>query len=146
MKVELTDKDLLLLDKALQQAIEDTEEYLRHGNVEGDYAGDDEGLSSIRAMPDAYLKMRHRLIDIMVHKADANRYTVVLIYPDYIATQYGEEYYIGVTEAEGPESAVPLVQQLAMDANLEECEYKEDFAMVSVFEGDCTAVMTRNFS
>ena len=146
MKVELSDKDLQLLDSALSRALDDVTLYLEGGSIEDDYVDDTVGIATVQAQPEAYRRMRQRIIDALIRSGDAQKYTVVLIYPDFIATQYGEEFYVGITEAEDPESAVPLVQAMAKTANSEECEFKEDFAMVSVFEGECTAVMTRNFS
>ena len=145
MKVEINDKDLTLLDNALHRAIDDTEEYLRHGNVEGDYQ-DPAELAAVKALPEDFRQLRRRIQDLLVHKSGVPEFTVILIYPDYIATNYGDEYFIGAVEAEDAETAIPLVQEQAKMANSQECEYRADFAMVAVFEGGCAAVMTRNFS
>ena len=62
-------------------------------------------------------------------------FSVLLIYPDYITTAYGEEYYYNWVDAETPERAAWLVQDMAAEANPEECEDPEDFAVVGVWPG-----------
>lgn len=67
-------------------------------------------------------------------------YTVVLIYPDYIAENYGEEFYIDTVEAESPQDAVKAIQSKAMEANSDsedgdEQVKPEDFALVACFRG-----------
>ena len=67
-----------------------------------------------------------------------NPYTVVLIYPDYLATQYGEEFYQSHIMAESPESAIEAAQGQAMQAQGETDSDPADFAPVSVFSGHLT--------
>ncbi|GAG55354.1 unnamed protein product, partial [marine sediment metagenome] len=50
MLIELSEKDLMLIDEALIRAAGDVREYLRHGNVEGDYPIA-EDLRAVIAMP-----------------------------------------------------------------------------------------------
>lgn len=67
-----------------------------------------------------------------------NPYTVILIYPDYIAEQYGEEFWISHVEAEAPAQAVEAAQREALEANpihTGEVDSHTDFAVVAVFEG-----------
>lgn len=144
MKIEIDKKDLSILDSALERSIDDVESYFKFGDP-GDNL-DDEELARVKALPDEYWRLRNRFQDLFKHADDQPWFTVVLIYPDYIATQYGEEFYIGAAQADDAEDAVPMVQWLAAQANPEECESKDDFAMVAVFEGNCTAVLTRNLS
>lgn len=67
-------------------------------------------------------------------------YTVLLIYPDYLASQYGEEFYMESAEAETPKEAVAKVQQMAVETNIPNGDNEGDidpvdFAVVAVFEG-----------
>lgn len=67
-------------------------------------------------------------------------YTVLLIYPDYLASQYGEEFYMESVEAETPKEAVAKVQQMAVETNIPNGDNEGDidpvdFAVVAVFEG-----------
>ncbi len=65
------------------------------------------------------------------------KYTVLLLYPDYLANQYGEETYLSWTESKGPEQAISLAQAEAF----EESEYDpqsgdpSDFAVLICIEG-----------
>ena len=40
-------------------------------------------------------------------------YTVILLCPDYLASQYGKETYIAWVEAESPEQAIAKAQKMA---------------------------------
>lgn len=63
-------------------------------------------------------------------------YTVILIYPDYIASQYGEEFWYDHVEAENVAQAIETAQQNAQHANRAyESGCAKDFAVVAVFEG-----------
>lgn len=60
-------------------------------------------------------------------------YTVILLYPDYIASNYGEDYYFWKGEAESPTDAARKAQQfLASEHNNE----PEDFYVVVVIGGE----------
>jgi hypothetical protein len=143
LQIEIDKTDLALLDGALERSIDDVEHYLKHGNPEDDIQ-DEGALAYVQALPDEYLRLRYRIEDLQRHADEPPWYTVVLIYPDYIATQYGEDYYINAAQAAFPETAVEMVQELARDANHEECLAAEDFAVVAVFPGDLTPELTRN--
>lgn len=63
------------------------------------------------------------------------KYTVILLYPDYIANDYGETWCETV-DAENPIHAVEVAQKQCFDEN--KCEPHQDyqdFKPVSVFEG-----------
>jgi hypothetical protein len=61
-------------------------------------------------------------------------YSVLLLYPDYLAIQYGEEtYFIRVT-ADTPRQAVYLARLEAMVDN-PDCQSSEDFAVLLLLEG-----------
>jgi hypothetical protein len=44
-------------------------------------------------------------------------YTVILLYPDFLSDNYGEETYVAWVEAESPEEAVKLGQKQVLNAN-----------------------------
>ena len=59
-------------------------------------------------------------------------YTVILLYPDYIASNYGQDYYFWNGEAESPTDAARKAQQfIASEHNNE----PEDFYVVVVIRG-----------
>ena len=66
-----------------------------------------------------------------------NTYTVILLYPDYIASNYGEDYYFWKGEAESPTDAARKAQQfLASEHNSDDATSEpEDFYVVAVIEG-----------
>lgn len=70
-----------------------------------------------------------------------NEYTVVLIYPDYIADQYGKEFYIDYATANTPEEAIIEVQRLALCANDGSIDDPSDFALVACFRGHCEVAL-----
>ena len=75
----------------------------------------------------------------------AETYTVVLLYPDYIANEFGYETYIGTVYAEFPQNAVHKIQQRAAKANIGPDDDDTDVAPVdfhplAVFKGDCEQV------
>lgn len=77
----------------------------------------------------------------------AETYTVVLLYPDYLAEQFGEGTFVGKAYAEFPRNAVLKVQQTARRANenrdpdMQEFEIQpEDFRPLAVFRGDCERI------
>jgi hypothetical protein len=152
LQIEVLPEELSILDGALERGIEDVEAYLKHGNPEDDYEGDAAGLAYVRKLPDVYLKMRLRIRRLLSLNETSRHYTVVLIYPDYLATQYGEEYYIQQVIATDPMKAVKKVQEEAIAANSEYygdnklvqagvAAYSDDFAMVTVLEGECAVVL-----
>lgn len=66
-----------------------------------------------------------------------NTYTVVLLYPDYITNNYGQEHYFWEGEAESPTDAARKAQQfLASEHNSDGATSEpEDFYVVAVIEG-----------
>ena len=66
---------------------------------------------------------------------DLKKYSVLLLYPDYIATEYGTETWYGFTEAENPDEAIRNVQAAATKANQEATINEEDFAPLLVTIG-----------
>ena len=146
MKIELSENDLFLLEGALERAIDDLERYLEGIGNDLEYFESAETLAELKSLPARYAQMRKRCLEAILNHDEQDKYTVVLIYPDYIAKQYGEEYFIEAVEAGSAEEAIPKVQRLAEQANADHHDSRHDFAMVAVFEGDCTAVMIRNFS
>jgi hypothetical protein len=64
-------------------------------------------------------------------------YSVLLLYPDYLASTYGEETYYDVTHATSPEEALARVRTLAR--SLQGPQWAEmaptDFGCLAVFEG-----------
>ena len=152
LQIEVLPEELKILDSALERGIDDVEAYLKHGIPEHDYEGDAAGLAHVRGLPDVYLKMRLQIRRLLSLNETARQYTVVLIYPDYLATQYGEEYYIQQVAATDPMKAVKKVQEAAIVANSEYygddklvqegvAAYSDDFSMVTVLEGECSVAL-----
>lgn len=65
-------------------------------------------------------------------------YTILLLYPDYLANNYGEDTFTTVVIAPTAEAAINLAQHEA--AAVEHCSEDtnafEDFLALGVFEGD----------
>ena len=53
-------------------------------------------------------------------------YTVLLLYPDYVADEFGKETYLSWVEAESPEQAMAKAQKMVWAANT----YGEDDPLV----------------
>lgn len=73
-----------------------------------------------------------------------NAYTVVLLYPDYLAASYGETF-VETTVAEYPQNAVFKVQQHATRANQDPDDdgftaAPQDFHPAVVMKGECEIV------
>ena len=73
---------------------------------------------------------------------DTKLYTVILIYPDHIASNYGEEFFTAHVVAGTPQRAVRRARQKALAANELSSDPKsenycnpKDFAVVAVFPG-----------
>ena len=67
----------------------------------------------------------------------SKRYTVILIYPDTVADQYGEDFYWAHVSAADPASALVMARAEALDVSeLTEDECAPiDFACVACIEG-----------
>ncbi len=63
-----------------------------------------------------------------------NKYTVVLLYPDYMQ-ESGHETYIESVLAENADKAIEAVQRLAVGANTVEDIDPNDFALLALFAG-----------
>ena len=64
------------------------------------------------------------------------KYSVLLLYPDYVASNYGEETYYDFVEAKSPRDAVIVAQVAACLHNeLDPKEQHDDFAALLVIEG-----------
>ena len=64
-------------------------------------------------------------------------WTVLLLYPDYLAEQYGEETYLAWVNATDPEGAIKLAQaEAAMDQCVGYRIDPEDFLPLLVIEGN----------
>lgn len=73
------------------------------------------------------------------------KYTVILLYPDYVAENYGQETYMTSVEAEDPVAAVAKARSEVLDAALTEAdggqyesEYEDpaDLFVIAVIEGE----------
>jgi hypothetical protein len=69
------------------------------------------------------------------------KFTVVLLYPDYMADDYGTDLYVAHVEADTPEQSVPLAQAQAAEYQEEFDGDPADFAMILVFEGHILPVL-----
>ena len=70
------------------------------------------------------------------------KYTVILIYPDTVAEQYGEEFYIARVTTKTEKLALKRARRLALATLVDDgydaldlpCE-ADDFSCVAMFEG-----------
>jgi len=62
------------------------------------------------------------------------KFSVLLLYPDYLATQYGEETYFTQVTAAIVEEAAKTAQAEAVEGQLCECN-PDDFAVLLVIKG-----------
>lgn len=62
-----------------------------------------------------------------------NKYTVVLIYPDYLAEDYPRDCYISYVNSENPRTAIKKAKQEAAKAN--KIKDKDDFLAIACFDG-----------
>lgn len=62
-------------------------------------------------------------------------YTVILIRPDYIAENYGEDFYFAHVEAENPTAAVKAAQIEVVREDGYDEDHAENYALVAIFEG-----------
>ena len=67
-----------------------------------------------------------------------SKYTIILSYPDNLATD-GPEYFTAYEEEATPQDAVDSARREAAGANEYE-EFPEDFALVAVIEGHANFV------
>lgn len=63
------------------------------------------------------------------------KYTVVLLYPDYLAQDFGSDTYINTAEADNARDAAGAIQKMAADANNGDAP-PEDFGVIAVFQGE----------
>ena len=70
------------------------------------------------------------------------KYTVILLYPDFVADEFGHETYMTSVEAKNPKSAVKKARMEVLSAsraeNEGESEYEDptDLFVVAVIEGE----------
>lgn len=64
-----------------------------------------------------------------------NPFTVLLLYPDYIASNFGHETYMCTVNAPDAREAITLARTQAMQAN-ETCDDGEDFHVLLVIAGE----------
>lgn len=57
------------------------------------------------------------------------KYTVLLLYPDYLAEQYGDDTYLAWEYADSAETAIICAKASASE------EHGEDFGVLAVFKG-----------
>jgi hypothetical protein len=74
----------------------------------------------------------------MATKRKKKRYTVVLLYPDYMTDSYGTDIFTGWTKAENVEAAAKNVQKQASRSN-DKSAPPEDFAVLLVYLGHLMA-------
>lgn len=66
------------------------------------------------------------------------RYSVLLLYPDYVAEQYGEEIFYNFVKADSVSMAIKQAQRNAFESNelvIGDDGELEDFAVLLVIEG-----------
>ena len=73
-----------------------------------------------------------------ITKPGKQKWTVILLYPDYIADDFGSETYINWATCEDPRLAVEQVQRKAAAANKIETKSPQDFKCIAVFPGHLT--------
>jgi len=62
-------------------------------------------------------------------------YTVILLWPDYVASSFGQETYMTSVDAVDPECAVVTAQEEAMDSD-DNINDKDDLFVIAVIEGE----------
>lgn len=67
--------------------------------------------------------------------APDNTYTVVLLYPDYLTENFGQDVYTAHVAADTTQDALKQAQTLAQRANRISVDDPEDFALVVMFRG-----------
>lgn len=63
------------------------------------------------------------------------KYTVILLYPDYMSEIYGQETYCDSVEAADPAQAVALARDEVKRIYPEELQDPEDMFLLALFEG-----------
>lgn len=63
------------------------------------------------------------------------KYTVVLLYPDYMTGNFGQDVFVAHVEALDTDQAISSAQDKAFDANASACMDSHDFALVVMFGG-----------
>ncbi len=75
------------------------------------------------------------------HKPVRRWWTVMLLYPGYLADDYGEDIYVGWARTVTPDEAVPVVQRKAAEAQRDLSVSSsadtnpEDFKMIATWPG-----------
>ncbi len=63
------------------------------------------------------------------------KFTVLLLYPDYLSSDFGHETFMTTVEAPDPDHAVVTARKEAREANRNQCE-GEDFYCLCVIAGE----------
>ena len=71
---------------------------------------------------------------IKLGRRQTQPYTVLVLRPDYMATNYGQDTFLAHVEATGPAQAQRIARQQAADADHSE-ESSEDYYILLVLEG-----------
>lgn len=74
------------------------------------------------------------------------KYTVLLLYPDYIADSYGEDTYLGWVVADSPEKAVKKAQREVMNRQPSDLRRAADFLCLAVFDGFHNDLRNKGFT
>lgn len=69
-------------------------------------------------------------------------YTVILLYPDYLANQYGEEYYFAWVKARSPKRAPVLARKQVANNLGDRVQNPDDFLCVAVYAGHAPCLHT----
>lgn len=83
----------------------------------------------------------------MARKNRKHWWTVMLLYPDYMSDDYGEDVYVGWARTATPEEAVPVVQHKAAEAQRDLSRASsvdtdpDDFKMIAVWQGRTTLAL-----
>ena len=62
-------------------------------------------------------------------------YTVLLLFPDYLASDFGSDTYMSCVEADSPEEALRKVREKACVENQQDPEQAEDFFCLIIVQG-----------
>ena len=63
------------------------------------------------------------------------KFSVLLLYPDYYAASFGQETYYAFVEAESPDRAIALAQQQCFNGRTEAIDNLEDLYPLLVTKG-----------
>lgn len=64
------------------------------------------------------------------------KWTVILLYPDYMAENYGQKTFMTSVDAETPEAAVAAARKEVSESEDTELQDPEDMFVIAVIEGE----------